>query len=61
MEISGPSDVMAMQAAQTEASADVAMLKKSIDHEKDMASQLLETLPKVNHDAPPGEQVRMFA
>lgn len=62
MEISGsPQDVMAMESAKTEMSADVAVLKKSMEIDKDMATQLLDSIPKVNHDAPPGQQVRMFA
>ena len=53
MEIpSGPQDVMAMESAKTQMSADVAVLKKSMEIDKDMASQLLDSMPKVNHDAP---------
>lgn len=62
MEIpSGPQDVMAMESAKTQMSADVAVLKKSMEIDKDMASQLLDSMPKVNHDAPQGQQVRMYA
>ena len=62
MEITGsPQDVMAMESAKTEMSADVAVLKKSMEIDKDMANQLLDAMPTVNHDAPAGQQVRMYA
>lgn len=62
MEISGgPQDVMAMETAKTAMSADIAVMKKGMDIQQDMATQLLDAMPKVNHDAPPGQQVRMFA
>lgn len=62
MEITGsPQEAIAMETAKTEMSAEVAVLKKSMDIEKDMASQLLEGIPTVDHDAPEGQQVRMYA
>ncbi|MCM8539686.1 MAG: putative motility protein [Lentisphaeraceae bacterium] len=62
MEITGsPQDVMTMESAKTEMSADVAFLKKSMEIDKDMATQLLDAMPMVNHDAPAGQQVRMYA
>ena len=61
MQVEAAQGVMAMESAKTAMSADVAVLKKSMEVEADMASQLLESMPKVNHDAPPGQQVRMFA
>lgn len=61
MEITGPQNVMAMKNANAAMSADIAVLKKSIDVEKDMATQLIDAIPKVKHDAPPGQQVRAFA
>ena len=56
--VSGPSQ---MQSASMSQAKDIAVLKKSIDLEKDMASQLIEAIPKVDHDAPPGQQVNMMA
>ncbi|MCM8531612.1 MAG: putative motility protein [Lentisphaeraceae bacterium] len=56
--LSGPSE---MQAAAFSQSKDVAVLKKSIDNDKQMAAQLIDAIPKVNHDAPKGQQVRMTA
>ena len=62
MEITGaPQEAMAMETAKTQMSADVAVLKKSMEIDKDMASQLLDSIPKVDHDAPAGQQVRMYA
>ena len=58
MEVSGASE---MQAASHAQGREIAVLKKSIDMDKDMAAQLIEAIPKVNHDAPKGQQVRMQA
>lgn len=58
MEVSGASE---MQAASFKQGREIAVLKKSIDMDKDMAAQLIDAIPKVNHDAPKGQQVRMTA
>ena len=58
MEVYGASE---MQAAAHTANRKIAVLKKSIDMDKDMAAQLIDTIPKVNHGAPKGQQVRMQA
>ena len=58
MEVSGP---MELQAASQAQSHEIAVLKKGLDIQKDMAAQLLEAIPQVNHEAPPGQQVRMLA
>lgn len=58
MEVSGASE---MQAAAHTSNREMAVLKKSIDMDKDMAAQLIDAIPKVNHDAPKGHQVRMQA
>ena len=58
MEVSGASE---MQAAAHTSNREMAVLKKSIDMDKDMAAQLIDAILKVNHDAPKGHQVRMQA
>ena len=58
MEVSGASE---MQQASYSQGREIAVLKKSIDMDKDMAAQLIDAIPKVNHDAPKGQQVRMTA
>jgi len=61
MEVS-PSGAMQMQNAAMAQSKDVAMVKKSIDIEKDMAAQLLEGISQnVDKGAQAGKQVNMIA
>ena len=61
MEISNPTDLMGMESAKIAQSKEIAVLKKGIDLEKDMAEQLIDAIPKVDHSAPRGQQVRLFA
>jgi hypothetical protein len=64
MDISGmdpTGGIQQMKAKNDAQSHEIAVLKKGIDHQKDMAAQLIEAIPTVNHGAPPGQQVRMTA
>ena len=61
MEVS-PSGAMQAQNAAMAQSKDIAMIKKSIDAEKDMAMQLLEGISQtVDQSAAAGQRVNMIA
>ncbi len=62
MEISASGLIQMQQAVMIQAK-DVAMVKKSIDVEKDMADQLLAGITQniVDHDAAAGNKVNMIA
>ena len=61
MEVSA-SGAMQMQNAAMTQSKDIAMIKKSIDVEKDMAAQLLDGIStNVDKNAAAGKQVNMLA
>jgi hypothetical protein len=55
MDISGNTAIQ--QTAQSQ-SHELTVLKKSIDADKEAASQLIESLPKIDGDAPKGQQLK---